>query len=104
LQRGVEFFASYYNEIRPHRAHGRPPLAVYNERDKATPIFDGQPVSPTTKVRRDIVDTNGTVTLRHRSKLHLIGVGRAYKTERVLMLAADLDIRFSTPRGACCAI
>ena len=29
---GVEFFANYYNEIRPHQAHGRPPLAVYNER------------------------------------------------------------------------
>jgi Integrase core domain len=99
LQRGVEFFANYYNEIRPHQAHGRPPMAVYNERDKAAPIIDGQRVSPTTKVRRDIVDGTGTITLRHRSKLHHIGVGRRHKTKRVLMLVADLDIRVLDTEG-----
>ena len=65
LHRGVEFFAGYYNEIRPHQAHGRPPLAVYKERDKASPSIEGQVVSPTTKVRRDRVDTNGTVPAPH---------------------------------------
>ena len=99
LQRGVDFFAGYYNEIRPHQAHGRPPLAVYKERDKASPSIEGQVVSPTTKVRRDRVDTNGTVTLRHRSKLHHIGVGRAHKNERVLMLVADLDVRILDTEG-----
>jgi transposase InsO family protein len=99
LQRGVDFFANYYNEIRPHQAHGRPPLAIYNERDKAAPSIDGQAVSPTTKVRRDRVDSNGTVTLRHRSKLHHIGVGRAHGHERVLMLVADLDVRVLDTEG-----
>ena len=99
LQRGVEFFAGYYNEIRPHQAHGRPPLALYKERDKASPSIEGQVVSPSTKVRRDRVDTNGTVTLRHRSKLHHIGLGRAHKNERVLMLVADLDVRILATDG-----
>jgi transposase InsO family protein len=99
LQRGVDFFAGYYNEIRPHQAHGRPPMSVYKERDKATPSIEGQSVSPITKVRRDRVDTNGTVTLRHRSKLHHIGVGRAHKNERVLMLVADLDVRVLDAEG-----
>jgi transposase InsO family protein len=99
LQRGVDFFARYYNEIRPHQAHGRPPLAIYNERDKAAPSIDGQRVPPSTKVRRDRVDTNGTVTLRHRSKLHHVGVGRARRHERVLMLVADLDIRILDAKG-----
>jgi transposase InsO family protein len=99
LERGVKVFGRYYNEIRPHQAHGRPPLAVYNERDKASPSIEGQVVSPTTKVRRDRVDTNGTVTLRHRSKLHHIGVGRAHKNERVLMLVADLDVRILDTEG-----
>ena len=99
LQRGVDFFAGYYNEIRPHQAHGRPPLAVYKERDKASPSIEGQVVSPTTKVRRDRVETHGTVTLRHRSKLHHIGVGRAHKNERVLMLVADLDVRILDTEG-----
>ena len=91
--------AAYYNEIRPHQAHGRPPLAVYKERDKASPNIEGHVVSPSTKVRRDRVDTNGTVTLRHRSKLHHIGVGRAHKNERVLMLVADLDVRILDTEG-----
>ena len=99
LDKGVEFFANYYNEIRPHQAHGRPPMAVYKERDKATPSIDGQRISPTTKVRRDRVDTNGTVTLRHRSKLHHVGVGRAHKHERVLILVADLDVRVIDAEG-----
>jgi transposase InsO family protein len=99
LQQAVDFFAGYYNEIRPHQAHGRPPLAVYKQRDKASPVVDGQPVSPTTKVRRDRVDYSGTVTLRHRSKLHHIGIGRQHKSKRVLMLVCDLDVRIVDDLG-----
>jgi hypothetical protein len=98
-QEGFDFFACYYNEIRPHQSHGRPPLAIYNERDKASPILEGQTVSPTTKVRRDIVDTTGTVMLRYRSSFHHIGVGRAHKAKRVLMLVADLDVRILDSEG-----
>ena len=83
----------------PTDAQGRPPLAVYHERDKATPSIDGQAVPPTTNLRRDRVDTNGTVTLRHRSKLHHVGVGRAQRHQRVLMLVADLDVRILDAEG-----
>lgn len=100
LQRGVDFFASYYNEIRPHQAHGRPPRAVYDERDKAAPCIDGQRISPDTKVRRDRIDDFGSVTLRHRSRLHHIGVGRAHRGRRVLMLVAGLDVRILDSEGA----
>jgi transposase InsO family protein len=99
LQRAVDFFARYYNEIRPHQAHGCPPLTLYNQRDKATPVIDGVAVSPTTKVRRDRIDVTGTVTLRHRSRLHHIGVGRAHTGRRILMLVADLDVRILDQDG-----
>ena len=56
-------------------------------------------IPPTSKVHRDRVDTNGTVTLRHRSKLHHVGVGRAHKHERVLILVADLDVRVIDAEG-----
>ena len=100
LQRGVDFFAGYYNEIRPHQAHGRPPLAVYAERDKASPSIEGRRISPETKVRRDRIDAFGTVTLRYRSNFHHIGVGRAHKSKRILMLVADLDVRILDTDGA----
>ena len=43
-------------------------------------------------VRKDRVDRDGQLTLRHAGRLHHIGVGRE-RTNRVLMLIADLHIR-----------
>jgi hypothetical protein len=99
LQRGVDFFARYYNEVRPHQAHGRPLRALHDERDKAAPVLEGQRISPETKVRRDKLDATGTVTLRHRARLHHIGVGQAHKHQRVLMLVAGLDVRIIDEAG-----
>ena len=39
------------------------------------------------------VDTSGVITLRHRSRLHHIGLGRKHAGTRVLVLVADLDVR-----------
>ncbi len=39
------------------------------------------------------------MTFPHRSELHHIGVGRAHKNERVLMLVADLDVRILDTEG-----
>ena len=93
LQRQLESFATYYNEVRPHRAIGRrTPAVAFAARDRATPTG---PIIDTTgfRVRRDKVDTSGTVTLRHRSRLHHIGVGRAYAGWRVIILVAGLEVR-----------
>lgn len=45
------------------------------------------------RVRRDRVDKTGSVTLRHNSRLHHIGIGRAHKHTAVTLLVADRDIR-----------
>jgi len=45
------------------------------------------------RVRHDKVDAGGTVTLRHDSKLHHIGLGRAHKGRPIKLLIADRDIR-----------
>ncbi len=93
LQEQLDRFTSYYNEIRPHRAlGGRTPLQAYSARVKARP--PGSPSAGTHfRVRQDRVDESGTITLRHDSKLHHIGVGRAHKGRAVKLLVADLDIR-----------
>lgn len=50
-------------------------------------------------VRRDTIDYHGVVTLRHRSRLHHIGVGRIHTGKRVIVLVDGLDVRVLTQDG-----
>jgi hypothetical protein len=45
------------------------------------------------------VDKTGCVTLRYRSKLHDLGLGRAHAGKRVLILMVDLDVRVLNETG-----
>lgn len=49
--------------------------------------------------RQDRVDKNGKLTLRHRTRLHHIGMGHAQKGKRVIMLVASLDVRVLSQDG-----
>jgi transposase InsO family protein len=92
LQRQLTRFRRYYNEVRPHRALDRKtPWQAYTARPKATAT--GPYLDPHCRVRHDRVDKAGTVTLRHNSRLHHIGVGRLLAGTRVTLLIDDLDIR-----------
>lgn len=93
LQVQLDGFTGYYNARRPHRAlDGRTPLQAYGARVKARPA--GEPSTDAHfRVRQDKVDAGGTVTLRHDSRLHHIGIGRAHKGRRIKLLVADLEIR-----------
>jgi transposase InsO family protein len=94
LQGQVDRFVAYYNEVRPHRARGRiTPMAAFEARDKARPSGPRIMVDAGVRVRRDRIDKNGKVTLRHRTRLHHIGVGHAHKGKRVIMLVDGLDVR-----------
>ncbi len=44
-------------------------------------------------MRRDHIDKTGCVTLRYRTRLFHIGIGRAHAGTRVLLLVNDLDVR-----------
>jgi transposase InsO family protein len=92
LQTLCDTFLSYYNTQRPHRSLGRrTPAAAYQARPKATPTGATQ-AEPQARVRHDVVDTSGTLTLRHNGRLHHIGVGRTHARTPVLMLINDCDI------------
>ncbi len=93
LQGQLDRFVTYYNEVRPHRGIGRKtPAEVFAAREKATPT--GPRIEAAGyRVRHDKVDTNGTVTVRYRGRLHHIGVGRPYRGWRVILLVAGRDIR-----------
>jgi transposase InsO family protein len=93
LQALCDHFIAYYNTRRPHRSlNRRTPLAAYQARPKATPAASTQP-EPQARVRRDVVDSDGKLTLRHNGRLHHIGVGRTHARTPILMLINDLDIR-----------
>ena len=98
LQAQLDRFVDYDNEHRPHRAlKRRTPREAFGARLKAHP-----PASiPTThyRVRHDKVDKTGCITIRYQSRLHHIGLGRAHKNTRVVLLIADRDIRILSPEG-----
>jgi transposase InsO family protein len=93
LQTLCNTFLAYYNNSRPHRSVGRrTPAAAYQARPKATPATS-TPAEPQARVRRDVVDNDGKLTLRHNGRLHHIGVGRTHARTPILMLINGLDIR-----------
>jgi transposase InsO family protein len=103
LQALLDQFRHYYNTIRPHRALGRrTPQQAYAARPKAVPT-----VTPINTghygVRHDRIDNSGVITLRHNSRLHHIGLGRAHAVTRVLVLVRDRHIRVLAPTASCCA-
>ena len=92
LQTLLDTWAQHYNTARPHRSlHGATPAQTYRARPKATPTRGNQ--GRHFRLRYDQIDKTGSVTLRHDSRLHHIGVGRAHAGTRVVMLIHDLDIR-----------
>ncbi len=89
LQVLLDKFATLYNTERPHRAlpNRATPAAVYTTRPKATP---GERNDTHHRVRHDIIDAGGTVTLRLNGRLHHIGIGRTHaRTQVVLLIDAN---------------
>jgi len=100
LQAQLDEFARYYNEVRPHTARGfLTPRAAWEAKAKAVPDKANLKLSVHTRVRHDKIDCTGVFTLRHNTRLHHIGIGRAHKGRRVTVLVADLDIRVISEEG-----
>ncbi len=97
LQTQLDTFAEYYNHHRPHRGINRQtPATAWAARPRAIPTRQGIQVSEHFRVRKDRVDRDGKLTVRHNSRLHHIGIGHRWAGTRVLMLIRELDIRIIT--------
>jgi transposase InsO family protein len=100
LQRQLDRFVTYYNNVRPHRGIGRQtPASVYRAREKARPTgavvqTDGR------RLRFDKVDKHGSVTLRYRGRLHHIGIGAAYRDWRIAMLIEGRNVEIVALDGS----
>jgi transposase InsO family protein len=94
LQTLLDLLAAIYNHQRPHRSlpHRATPATLYESMPKAVP---GEVTGPTThdRIRHDTVDKAGSVTLRYRSHLHHIGIGRTHAGTCVILIVQDLNIR-----------
>ena len=94
LQTLLDLFADEYNHRRPHRSlpHRATPATLYDSMPKALP---GPTTDPEThqRIRHDRIDKTGSVTLRHNSRLHHIGVGRTHAGTCVILIVQDLAIR-----------
>jgi transposase InsO family protein len=100
LQAQIDRFVAYYNGVRPHRAIARrAPADAFTARIKAEPQRNGHPPAHHYRVRHDKIDSSGTITLRYRSRLHHIGLGRVHKGRRVPVLVADRDVRVLSIEG-----
>jgi transposase InsO family protein len=92
LQRLLDEFVLYYNDVRPHRARGRrTPALAYREREKARPT--PQRHRPHYRIRHDVVDPKGKVSLRHRGKMLHINVGHRHRGRRVILHVVDSNVR-----------
>ena len=84
------------SNVRPHRAIGRrtPPEdpQARQARRKARPSKPGVLVEGY-RIRHYKVDATGRVSLRYRGLLFNLGIGRAYRGRRVVMMLAGRQVR-----------
>lgn len=94
LQVLLDQFRHDYNQHRPHRSlpQRATPATLYNALPKALP-GPSRNTETHDRVRHDIVDKSGTVTLRVAGQLRHIGIGRTHTRTHVILLIQDLDVR-----------
>ena len=92
LQQLVDEFVEIYNFQRPHTSLGKvTPDVAYRRLPKDQPHDEG--AGPHYRIRHDIVDPTGTVSLRRAGRMHHIMVSRKHKRTPVILVIDDLDIR-----------
>lgn len=98
LQAALDAFTDYYNHQRPHRAlNRRTPHFAYTLIPKAFPTAPNDP--ELWRVRYDIIDAAGKVSLRFGNKLMHLGIGRAHARTPIIVLVHGLDATTITLDG-----
>ena len=94
----LDDFTAIYNTERTHRAlpAGITPAQAYAARPKARPT---QTTGGRFRMRHDTVDQFGKLTLRHGSRLHHLGVGRAHAHTPVLILVTTTTVTVISKTG-----
>jgi transposase InsO family protein len=91
LQAQLDAFRHAYDEERPHRAIGRrTPAEAYRATPKAVPA--GPRARGHLRLRYDLVDKGGRITLRRAGRLHHLGIGAAHRGRRVLAIVDEQEV------------
>lgn len=98
LQAVLDDVVRYYNEVRPHRSRDRmTPLAAYEGRDK---MPAGSLINqPHHRIRHDVVDARGHVSLRYLGRLRHLNVGWRYRGQRIRLYIVDDHVDFVSEDG-----
>ena len=90
LQARLDAFRLAYNEQRPHRATGRvTPGEAYRATARAQPAGSG--ARGHFRLRYDITDGKGAITLRRAGRLHHLNLGAAFARRRVLAIVDEQE-------------
>ncbi len=91
LQNQLDAFRLAYNEERPHRAVGRAtPGEAYRASAKAGPASSHG--RGHFRLRYDVTDGKGVMTLRRAGRLHHLNAGVAHARRRVLAIVDETDV------------
>jgi len=91
LQAKLDAFRLEYNERRPHRATGRvTPGDAYRATPKAHPVGRGAPGH--FRLRYDVTDKKGAMTLRRAGRLFHLKVGAVHARRRVLAIVDEAEV------------
>lgn len=91
LQAQLDAFRLAYDEARPHRAIGRrTPAEAYRATPKAQPAGRGAPGH--LRLRYDVTDAKGGMTLRRGGRLHHLASGVAHARRRVLAIVDEREV------------
>ncbi len=90
LQTQLDAFCLAYNEQRPHRAVGR---MTPGEAYRATPttMVAGSRAGHF-RLRYDVTDGKGAITLRRAGRLHHLNIGAAHARQRVLAIVDEHEV------------
>lgn len=97
LQHQLDRFRALYNTERVHRAHGHTPAQAYAATIKAIPATRADHALGPYRIRVDVIDRNGKVSLRRAGRMHHLGIGAAHAGTPALLLVHPDTVEVINP-------
>jgi transposase InsO family protein len=97
LQCQLDQFRALYNTERVHRAHGRTPADAYTATVKAAPPSGQNQTPGPYRIRVDVIDRYGKISLRRAGRMHHLGIGTAHAGTAALVLVHPDTVEVINP-------